>query len=67
MLECDWTWWGLLTNQNHAQEVSRGVQRGVWRYAEGCVEVCRGMQRYTEVCRGTQRGAWRYTEVCGCV
>ena len=69
MLGCDWTWWGLLTNHNHAwryaryaegcTEVHGGVhgdmQRGAWRYVEGCTEVCGGMRR----------GAQRYEEVHG--
>ena len=45
---CDWTWWELLTNQNHARryvEVHGGMWRGVRRY----MEVHRGTGRYTEV------------------
>ena len=53
---CDWTCWGLLTNQNHARgyvEVCGGVHGGMQRYTEGCMEVCRGawrgVQRYMKV------------------
>ena len=51
---CDWMWWGLLANQNH-----------VWRYAEVCGRVHRGMQRCAEGWPEVCRGAWRYAEVCG--
>ena len=34
------------------------VHRGMRRYTEGCTEVRRG------VCRGTRRGMQRYTEIC---
>ena len=57
MLGCDWTWWGLLTNQNHAwkyAEVRGGVRRGMRRYAEG----------YAEVRGGVHGGMWRYAEGC---
>ena len=68
MLGCDWMWWGLLTNQNHAWRYMK-VRRGAWRYAEVCGGVHGGMrrggQRYVEVHGGMQRGAPRYAEVHG--
>ena len=51
---CDWTWWELLTNQNHARRYVE-VCGGTWRYVEGCAEVHGGTQRYWEVHRGGEK------------